>query len=222
MLVRPARCSLSSALQAEDAEIGTLYRTRTGVRVDYGPPAGGEYLVSETFEIYADGQEQPDHGAWTYTESLHFGVILISPPTAPTTVTTTATAPAQTAAETAAAGSPTIAPAPAPAAAPAGTTTAETPAEKKRHSPASRRTQHGVTVIAEADQPAKLGHGATAGYLLGPHALGGVKHGNHGDGDHVRLKRGAAPSTQIAAADRKYKLVNRGGTKCSTLIGSRV
>ena len=27
------------------------------------------------------------------------------------------------------------------------------------------------------------------------------------------MKREAAPSTQIALADRKYKLVNRGGTK---------
>jgi hypothetical protein len=61
--------------------------------------------------------------------------------------------------------------------------------------------------------PAKVGHGATAGYVLGPRALGGVAHGNFWDGDHVRLKREAAPSTQISAADRKYKLVNRGGTK---------
>ena len=51
----PAQTTLANALQAEEAEIGTLYRTRTGVRVDYGPPAPGEGgLVSETFEIYDD------------------------------------------------------------------------------------------------------------------------------------------------------------------------
>ena len=161
-------------------------------------------MISESFEIYADGQEQPDHGAWTYVESLYFGVIMVPLPTAPTPVTMTAT--------TAAAESPITAPA--AAAAPAGTTPAETTATQRRTSPpASRRTQPGVGVIAEAHQPAKLGHGATVGYVLGPHALGGVKHGNLWDGDHVRLKREAAPSTQIAAADRKYKLVNRGGTK---------
>ena len=147
-------------------------------------------MVSKSFGIYADGQVQPDHGAWTYVESLHFGVVTIPVPTSPPPVTTTATAHAESK-EAAAAGSPTTAPA--PAVAPAGTTTAQTTAEKKRTSPpASRRTQPGVGVIAEAHQPTKLGHGSTAGYVLGPLALGGVKYGNLWGGGHVRLKRGAA------------------------------
>ena len=49
--LRPASCSLSSALQAEAAEIGTLYRTQTGVCVEYGPPPDGGGLISESFEI---------------------------------------------------------------------------------------------------------------------------------------------------------------------------
>ena len=69
-------CSLSSALQADGAELGTLYRTQTGVRVEYGPPPDGGGVVEETFEIYADGQQEPDQGAWNLVESLHFGVIV--------------------------------------------------------------------------------------------------------------------------------------------------
>ena len=56
--VRPAQTTLANALQAEEAEIGALYRTRTDVRVDYGSPAPGEGgLVSGMFEIYDDGQD---------------------------------------------------------------------------------------------------------------------------------------------------------------------
>ena len=58
--------------------------------------------------------------------------------------------------------------------------------------------------MTKTDRPVKLGHETTAGYvLISPQALGGVKHGSHWDCGHVRLKREAAPSTQIAAADRK-------------------
>ena len=175
---RPAQTTLTNALQAEGAEIGTLYRTWTSVRIDYRPPAAGEGgLVSETFEIYDDGQDQPGFGAWTYVESLHFGDILIPAATAPTAATTRATAHAQAVG----AGSPTTAPA--PAAAPTGTTTAETTAVEKRPSSASRRTQHDVAVMTETARPAKLGHGATAGYVLSPQALGGVNHGNQWNGD---------------------------------------
>ena len=76
--VRPTHMSLRAALQADGAEIGTLYRTETGVRVVYGsPPPDGGGVVEETFEIYADGQQEPDEGAWNLVESLHFGVIMV-------------------------------------------------------------------------------------------------------------------------------------------------
>ena len=130
-----------------------------------------------TFETYEDGQDQLGFGAWTYVESLHFGVILIPAATAPTAATTRATAHAQAVG----AGSPTTAPA--PAAAPERTRTAETKTVEKRPSSASRRTQHDVAVMTETDRPAKLGHGTTAGYVLSPQALGGVKHGNQWNGD---------------------------------------
>ena len=84
-------CSLSSALQADGAELGTLYRTQTGVRVEYGPAPAGGGLTEEIFDIYADGQQEPDDGAWTLIESLRFGVVVITAPTAPTPVGTSAT-----------------------------------------------------------------------------------------------------------------------------------
>ena len=82
-----AHCSLPMALRSEGAELGTLYRTATGIRVEYGPPSDENgLLVSETFEIVADGQPEPDEGSWNLLESLHFGVVMIpTPTTAPTT-----------------------------------------------------------------------------------------------------------------------------------------
>ena len=217
--VRPTHMSLRAALQADGAEIGTLYRTETGVRVVYGsPPPDGGGVAEETFEIYADGQQEPDDGAWNLVESLYFGVIMVPTLLAPDPVETLspnsvepaqATAPAAATALTVTLRATAALAAPAAAAAPAGT-----PAAQRRTSPpATRRTQPDGAVDAPIHLPAKVGHGATAGYVLGPRALGGVKHGNFWDGDHVRLKREAAPSSQISFADRRYKLVNRGATK---------
>ena len=45
-------------------------------------------MAEETFEIYADGQQEPDDGAWNLVESLYFGVVVITAPTAPTAVGT--------------------------------------------------------------------------------------------------------------------------------------
>ena len=226
---RPHSCSLTTAMTADGAQIGTLQRTQTGVRVLYGTPTAagdGGGVSEEFFHVIPDGQDEPDNGAWNLIESLHFGVILTAPappgttvgfgPAAPTALTVTLTAQA-------AAPTPVGTPAthqtntalPSPATAPAAATAPSgTPATERRTSPpASRHPTGRFGGVGPMHLPAKVGHGATAGYVLGPRALGGVAHGNFWDGDHVRLKREAAPSTQISAADRKYKLVNRGGTK---------